>query len=444
MPRTLFGKIFIWSALAQAVTLGSILALVTFYLPASEDAVNNAWALYAHTAVALLERFGPGALDQFLKTTGEDTLLKLRLEATNAGAPCSPKVPSGIAERSLATAVGDATTSIASRGLDGDYCLTVHAKAGGLPESPENRRSRLQIAILFELLSCAALSYLVARYLARPISELRSAAARLARGDLTARVGSKYASRNDEAADLVREFDQMAERVSELIETQRRLIGDISHEIKSPLARLSVALGLARRSAEDYAPKQFARMQREIEKISLLVSELLTLAQLEQTGTRIRAETIDLPALVEKVIGDAVYESQDRAADVTFQKPAEPILVQADEILIRRAIENVLRNAIFYTSSGIKVDVAVFKKDPSWAGVEISDGGPGVPDSTLAHLFEPFYRVDEARTRKTGGTGIGLAICDRALRLHGGMVQARNGTPHGLVVEIGMPIQQPA
>ncbi|MFZ0693301.1 MAG: HAMP domain-containing protein, partial [Alphaproteobacteria bacterium] len=349
MPRTLFGKIFIWSALAQAVTLGSILALVTFYLPASEDAVNNAWALYAHTAVALLERFGPGALDQFLKTTGEDTLLKLRLEATNVGTPCSPNSPSGIAERSMAAAVGDATTSIASRGLDGDYCLTVHAKAGGLPESPENRRSRLQIAILFELLSCAALSYLVARYLARPISELRSAAARLARGDLTARVGSKYASRNDEAADLVREFDQMAERVSELIETQRRLIGDISHEIKSPLARLSVALGLARRSAEDYAPKQFARMQREIEKISLLVSELLTLAQLEQTGTRINAETIDLPALVEKIVGDAVYESQDRAADVTFQKPAEPILVQADEILIRRAIENVLRNAIFYT-----------------------------------------------------------------------------------------------
>ena len=449
MPRTLFGKIFVWSALAQAVTLGSILALVTFYLPASEDAVNNAWALYAHTAVALLERFGPGALDQFLKTTGEDTLLKLRLEATKTGAPCSPKPPSGNGQSTSAAAVGasaagDATTSIASRGLDGDYCLTVHAKAGGLPESPENRRSRLQIAILFELLSCAALSYLVARYLARPISELRRAAARLARGDLTARVGGKYASRSDEAADLVREFDQMAERVTELIETQRRLIGDISHEIKSPLARLSVALGLARRSAEDYAPKQFARMQREIEKISLLVSELLTLAQLEQTGTRIRAETVDLPALVEKVVGDAVYESQDRAADVTLQKPVDPILVQADEILIRRAIENVLRNAIFYTSAGIKVDVAVFKKDSSWAGVEISDGGPGVPDSTLAHLFEPFYRVDEARTRKTGGTGIGLAICDRALRLHGGMVQARNGTPHGLVVEIGMPIHQPA
>jgi len=439
MPRTLLGKIFIWSALAQVVTLGSILALVTFYLPESEDAVNNAWALYAHTAVALLERFGPGALDQFLKTTGEDTLLKLRLEATKTGTPCTPQAPSG----GLAAAVGEATTTIASRGLDGDYCLTVHAKAGGLPESPENRRSRLQIAILFELLSCAALSYLIARYLARPISELRSAAARLARGDLTARVGSKFASRNDEAADLVREFDQMAERVSELIEMQRRLIGDISHEIKSPLARLSVALGLARRSAEDYAPKQFARMQREIEKISLLLSELLTLAQLDQTGTCIRAETIDLPALVEKVVSDAVYESQDRTADVTFQKPAEPILVQADEILIRRAIENVLRNAIFYTANGIKVDVAVFKKDSGWAGVEISDGGPGVPDSTLAHLFEPFYRVDEARARKTGGTGIGLAICERAIRLHGGVVRARNGTPHGLVVEIGMPIQQP-
>lgn len=444
MPRTLFGKIFIWSALAQLVTLGSILGLVTFYLPESEDAVNNAWALYAHTAVTLLERFGPGALDQFLKTTGQDTLLKLRLDATKTGVPCTPAAPSGIAERGVASAVGEATTSIATRGLDGDYCLTVHAKAGGLPESPENRRFRLQIAIIFELLSCAALSYLVARYLSKPISELRSAAGRLARGDLGARVASKFAVRNDEAADLVREFNQMAERVAELIETQQRLLGDISHEIKSPLARLNVALGLARRAAEDHAPKQFARMQREIEKISLLVSELLTLAQLERVGTNVKAEKFDLPALVEKVVGDAVYESQDRAADVTFKKPAEPIMVQGDENLMRRAIENVVRNAIFYTASGIKVDVAVTRRDPKWAEIEISDKGPGVPDAALAHLFEPFYRVDEARARKTGGTGVGLAICERAIRLHGGIVRARNGTPRGLVVEIGMPIQQPA
>jgi len=444
VPRTLFGKIFLWSALAQLVTLGSILALVTFYLPESEDAVNNAWSLYAHTAVTLLERFGPKALDQFLKTTGQDTLLKLQLEATKTGAPCTPEAPSGAAKGGLTPPDDETTTSISSRGVNGDYCLTVRAKAGGLPESPKNRRSRLQIAILLELLSCAALSYVVARYLSRPITELRSAAARLARGDLGARVGGKFAAQNDEAADLVREFDQMAERVAELIGTQRRLIGDISHEIKSPLARLSVALGLARRAAEAHAPMQFERMQREIEKISLLVSELLTLAQLEQSDVRVKVGLIDLTALVEKIVGDAVFEAQRRADDVTFHKPDDDIMIEGDEVLLRRAIENVVRNAIFYTSKGIKVDISIFRKEPDWVGLKISDGGPGVPETTLAHLFEPFYRVDAARARKTGGTGIGLAICERAIRLHGGVVRAWNRMPQGLVVEIGMPLQQPA
>jgi len=212
MPRTLFGKIFLWSVFAQVLTLGSILALVTFYIPDSEGAIDNAWSAYAHTAVVLLEKFGPGALDQFLAKTGEDTLLQLRLQATPSGNACTPEAG---AQAAAPHARDDNTTTIAASGLEGDYCLTVHATSGGLPESPEDRRSSLQIMILLELLSCAGLSYGVARYLSRPISELRSAASRLARGDLTARVGGTLASRSDEAAGLVREFDQMAERVAE-------------------------------------------------------------------------------------------------------------------------------------------------------------------------------------------------------------------------------------
>ncbi len=443
MPRTLFGKIFLWSALAQLITLGSILALVTFYLPESEEAVNNAWSLYAHTAVVLLEKFGPAALDEFLTRTGEDTLLQLQLEATRPGAPCLSPAPAGGNAASSAggtRAPDDDTTAIATRGLDGDYCLTVHAKAGGLPESPESRRSRLQIAILFELLSCAGLSYFIARYLARPISELRRAATRLARGDLSARVGGKFAARNDEAADLVREFDQMAERVADLIVAQRRLIGDISHEIKSPLARLAVALGLARRAAEGYAPKQFERMQREIGKITQLVSELLTLARLERDDAAARSAPVDLAAVVERIVADAVYESQSRGHDVVLHRPERPIVVEGDEDLLRQAIENVVRNAIFYTSDGTKVEVSLALERPGWARLEIRDQGPGVPAEALGHLFEPFYRVDQARARKTGGTGVGLAICARAIRLHDGFVHVRNGEQHGLVVEIGLPL----
>ena len=437
-PRTLFGKIFLWSAFAQVLTLGSILALVTFYIPDSEGAINNAWSAYAHTAVVLLEKFGPEALDEFLTKTGEDTLLQLRLQATPSGNTCAPDGPAP----SPPHPPEENTTTIAASGLEGDYCLTVHAASGGLPQSPKDRRTTLQIMILLELLSCAGLSYGVARYLSRPISELRSAASRLAEGDLTARVGGKLADRSDEAAGLVREFDQMADRVADLIDAQRRLIGDISHEIKSPLARLSVALGLARRTAETYAPRQFDRMERELERLSVLAGELLTLAKLDQGPPPASLASVELGAVVERVLADATFESQMRMGDILFHKHDAPLHVAGDEDLLRRAIENVVRNAMFYTSPGTKVEIALSSADGRTAELEIRDHGPGVPDEALPHLFEPFYRVDRARTRKTGGAGVGLSICERAVRLHGGKVSARNATPRGLIVEIALPLAE--
>ncbi len=435
MLRTLFGRIFLWSTVAQLVTLGSALALTALYLPEPEAAIDNAYALYADTAVALYEKFGPAALDAFLARTGEDTLLQLHFASHRPDGRCEP----GTVERD-----GGATATIAAKGMDGDYCLTVHAKAGALPESPAAYRERLQIILLFELLGCAGGSYLVARYLSRPIALLRQAAARLARGDLTARVGRRYSRRRDEAADLVREFDHMAERIAALVEAQRRLIGDISHEIKSPLARLSVALGLAERAAGAHAPRQFERMQREIESIAQLSRELLTLASLDADARRADPEPVDLAAMVDAVVADARFESASRAGDLRVHRPAEPVLVMGDPDLLRRAVENVLRNAIFYTPDGTPVDVQLARRGDGWALIEVSDGGPGVPETAIARLFEPFYRVDEARGRQTGGSGIGLAICQRAVRLHHGFVRARNAVPHGLVVEIGLPLGQAA
>jgi signal transduction histidine kinase len=440
MPRTLFSKIFLWSVFAQVLTLGSILALVTFYIPDSEGAIDNAWSAYAHTAVVLLEKFGPEALDEFLTKTGEDTLLQLRLQATPSGNSC----PSEDAQAAGSGAPDQSTTTIAASGLEGDYCLTVHSTAGGLPETPKDRRSSLQIMILLELLSCAGLSYGVARYLSRPISELRSAASRLAQGDLTARVGGTLAHRSDEAAGLVREFDQMAERVADLIDAQRRLIGDISHEIKSPLARLSVALGLARRTAETYAPRQFDRMERELERLSMLAGELLTLAKLEQGPAAAPAARVELGAVVERVLADAAFESQARMGDIVLHKHDRPLAVAGDEDLLRRAIENVVRNAMFYTSPGTKVEIALASPDGRSAALEIRDHGPGVPEDALPHLFEPFYRVDQARARKTGGAGVGLSICERAVRLHGGKIAARNASPRGLIVDISLPLADAA
>ncbi len=423
--RTLFAKILLWSVSVQLVTVGTILALVTFYLPEPQEAVDNAFKLYAATAVTLFERFGPEALDKFLARSGRNTLLRLKLSATDPGAKCGPR--------------SNDTTSILARGRTGTYCLTVRARTGGLPDSPESHRSRLQITILLELVSCAALSFFLARYLSRPISELRRAAIRLAKGDLTARVGPRFARRRDEAADLVREFDQMADRVVALIEAQRRLIGDVSHEIKSPLARLNLALGLARRDAEQHAPRQFERMQREIDSIAQLVGELLTLASLNAAPARPLDQDFDLGAAVADVVADIAYESPARAPDLAFARPAEDLIVRGDRALLGRAVANVVRNAVFYTQPGAAIEISCAAAGDGRLRVTVLDHGPGVPDHALAHLFDPFYRVDDARTRQTGGTGIGLAICRRAVELHDGRVAARNVAPHGLAVEIDLP-----
>jgi len=440
--RTLFAKILLWSVSVQVLTVGTILALVTFYLPESQAAVDNAFTLYADTAVALYEHFGPEALDKFLAHSGENTLLQLRLSTTKPGMDCAPRPQLDAQGGHRPAFDGSSSTSILARGTNDSYCLSIHAKNGGLPESAESRRSRLQITILLELFSCAGLSYFIARYLSRPISELRQAATRLAKGDLSVRVGQKFARRHDEAADLVREFDQMAERVAALIEAQRRLIGDVSHEIKSPLARLNMALGLARRDADAYAPKQFERMQREIDSISQLIRELLTLASLEAAGDKPLTDSIDLHEVIVEVLADIAFESPNRVEDLVFIAPDREVFIVGNKALLSRAIENVLRNAVFYTAPGAAIEIGYEALDNGGVRLSILDQGPGVPEQALSRLFDPFYRVDDARTRQTGGTGIGLAICQRAIELHQGTITAANRFPHGLAVVIELPQSQ--
>jgi len=223
------------------------------------------------------------------------------------------------------------------------------------------------------------------------------------------------------------------------VRAQQRLIGDISHEIKSPLARLSVAVELGRRSSASGTPKQFDRMEREVANIAALANELLTLARLDIGAASIKFEPVNLSDLVERIMSDAVYEAQNRYSDVTLQKPDAPIIVGGNEELLRRAIENIVRNAVFYTSAGVPIEITLSHAGPGFATIEIRDQGPGVPAEALIHLFEPFYRVDEARARQTGGTGIGLAICQRVIELHGGSIRAGNNEPHGLAVKIELP-----
>ncbi len=241
---------------------------------------------------------------------------------------------------------------------------------------------------------------------------------------------------------------KIAARTEELqaaMQAQQRLLGDISHEIKSPLARLSMALGLAARAGEADRPRQFGRIEREVETIAALASELLTLAALDGATRPPKFAPLDIGALLRDIVDDALFEKPGRQADLVLVGDPGRAMIVGNADLLRRAIENVVRNAIFYTAQRTRVEIVVAPTASAGGrqlvSIEVRDQGPGVPDSALPHLFEPFYRVDEARARATGGTGIGLAICRRVVQLHGGSVGARKNEPHGLVIEIDLPCE---
>lgn len=306
-----------------------------------------------------------------------------------------------------------------------------------------------------ELLCGGFVAFFLARYLAAPIRRTRAAAMRFAAGDLAARSDpARSGHRRDEAADLERDFNRMADRVAAMIEAQQRFIGDVSHEIRSPLGRLALNLGLLRREAAPNLLPRLDRMEQELDATSRLVAELLTLATLQGSVAPTATDIVDLDAVLQTVVDDLTFEFGDRDQGIRIVRPhggaaaarppsAGPVTIKGDAALIRRAIENVLRNALFYTPDDTRVE-ALIDTDGDWARLVIRDHGPGVPDTALPHLFEPFFRVDEARARNTGGAGLGLAISQRAVALHGGHIRAANVAPHGLSVRIELPVALPA
>jgi two-component system sensor histidine kinase CpxA len=243
----------------------------------------------------------------------------------------------------------------------------------------------------------------------------------------------------------------MAERIERLVDSQSRLLKDVSHELRSPLARLGVALGLARQRGTPEVEPSLNRIELEADRLNQLIQRLLTISRLESGTDGLRKTRLSLRELVEQVARDAEYESPGRGCRVTASTTtdaAEEFLVEGDADLLRSAVENVVRNATRYTSEGTAVEVQL-ERQPAANGngdeivVRVSDSGPGVPDEALAKIFEPFYRLDDARNRQTGGAGLGLSIADRAIRLHGGQLRASNRKEGGLQVEIRIPADPP-
>jgi Signal transduction histidine kinase len=295
--------------------------------------------------------------------------------------------------------------------------------------------------LLLAIIISGLISAFLARYLTRPITRLRAAAQKIATGQFAARAGSGLPEQHDEVGQLVKDFDFMAERLEILIGAQQRLISDVSHELRSPLTRLKLALDLTRSDAGGELAPTLDRIERETERLSSLVGMLLTLSRLESGDAVAESSPVQLPELLAEIVTDVEIEANSRGCAVEL-KPLPDCWIEGDPELLRSAFENVVRNAIRYTEPGttVRVSAECDSSDSSHVRVLVQDHGPGVPQDELENVFKPFYRVDTSRERRTGGVGLGLAIAERAIKLHNGRITAANLKDGGFQVEITLPL----
>jgi signal transduction histidine kinase len=276
------------------------------------------------------------------------------------------------------------------------------------------------------------LCYGFAYHLTSPVRRLRTVLDRFGQGDLSARAAIR---RKDELGELAASFNQMADRIQTLLSAERRLLLDISHELRSPLARLGVAVELAR-SGED-RDHMLDRIQKEADRLNELVAELLQVTRVEGDPSMQKAESVPLDELLADIVYDSLLEAKSKDCTLLLKAPVA-VTLSGDEELIRRAVENVIRNAIRYAPPGSPIDIDL-KKLGGMAEICVRDYGPGVPAEALPRIFDPFYRVDSDRNRASGGLGLGLAIARRSVELHKGRLTARNANP-GLLVAIDLPL----
>jgi signal transduction histidine kinase len=450
--KSLFLKIFLSFWVAQALFLVIALLVMLAFRPQP----NATWEALRSTAltdaISAYEQGGPPRAHEYLEDLQKTHHVRVYV-FDEQGTEISGRASQGWAEH---VAAGKPlpphpgmvfprpqilTESRASS--DGHHLYTI---AMELPPGPRVFFGPWGIpmpGLIIAVISSGLVCYFLAWYMTKPVTRLRAATQQIAAGDLTARAGDPNSRRRDEIAGLIRDFDTMAARLEGLVEAQSRLLNDISHELRSPLARLNVALGLARQRSGPESTAMLERIELEASRLNELIGRLLTLARLEDGEQRVPAIPVLLDELVLNVAEDAEFEAQARHCHVRSEIPPGTWAARGDASLLHSAIENVVRNAIRYTREGTTVEIHLEKTQSTStpeAVVRVTDCGSGVPADALEKLFQPFYRLDDARGRQTGGVGLGLAITERAVRFHGGRVAAANRAEGGLMVEIHLPL----
>jgi two-component system sensor histidine kinase CpxA len=308
-----------------------------------------------------------------------------------------------------------------------------------IPETFRFFRVRFWLDLGVILVPMSLVCLILSLYLTRPIMQLKVTAQRLAAGDLSARIASREIARHDELGDLGREFNTMAAQIQLLMTAQKRLVADVSHELGGPLTRMHLALALLRRRLKTERPQELDRIEYETDQLSNMVQQLLLVARME-AGSCL-AETLaplSIKSLCESAVEDASFEADHAGCTITGCR--QDIILMGFPQLLRRAIDNILRNAIHHAPSGSEI-VVNCNANLHDVTVEVLDSGPGVPESMLSEIFEPFFRTTPGRDSDSGGTGLGLAIAREAVRLHEGTIAAFNRPTRGLHVTIKLPMR---
>ena len=334
--------------------------------------------------------------------------------------------------------------AVALHQSNGTPLIVVHSIPEGLRRWwPTQPPSALPISVL--------MTFLLAYLLTRPMRALSLAIRKFTAGDMTVRVpvhGPPWTRiGGSEVRTLMDDFNKMADRIQDLMHSQKVLVRDISHELRSPLARLRLALELAREDPS-HAGLQLDRVEHEADRLNAIIGETLTLSLMESSQDLLHTKQFSLTGLFEELLPDMRFEAEARHMHLKYSPAPEVVTVAGYPELMRRALENVLRNAIRYSPPEGLVDVEV-QIDPARAAnsgskkmaeIRIADSGPGVPAESLGKIFGPFFRVDSSRQESTGGFGVGLAIAERSIHLHGGAIHAENRREGGLLIRIRIPV----
>jgi two-component system, OmpR family, sensor histidine kinase CpxA len=450
MIRGIYAKIFLWFLLATGVTSAAVflITVVTHVQSLGPSWMIGVMDQYARSAVNIYEHGGKDRLAEYLQEIQDASFLQSTLLDPEGHDILGRGVPSG-AERVFAKARATGQTQ---------FHIGLLWTGASVDDRPEGKYilvakvlvpygfllgGALEMTVLTWLLPTlvgALLCLLLARHIAAPIRTLQSVAGRIADGDLSVRASPAIGSRKDELADLARDFDRMADRIQSLLHKQLELLGDISHELRSPLTRLNVSLELVRRGQTDAVE----HMQGDLERLDSLIGQILTLTRLETRDHHKTETLVNLRSILESVAEDARFEVKQDGKSVVISR-ADDCRIKGDPALLRSCIENVVRNAVHYTQpqSDVTISLEVVGDGSDSARILVADHGDGVPLGALDRIFEPFYRVTQAREHRTGGTGLGLSISRRIAIVHGGSIRARNRDGGGLEMEIWLPVKDP-